>query len=407
MSSVDFTTLSAAINKVILPSVQSQMYQRAPMWQLFGGWSAEEQAANRANVGVDRFENDKMYMPVRTGSHSGIVGIGIGSKYNYGKPKLNETYATIRTLVGSFTVPKQLLNVKDAGAVVKPLMFLSDTLSRDLAMDANRQVYGSGNGVVATTASSGSSATTVTLTASTNGDIDYSRYLPEGMRIKIGDNAVTTVASVTGDNTITIADAQTWDAGESIVKVDGDGTASAELDGFATMIAASGAYQNLDPASVNAWKSYVDATSETVTDANIRAKMHQAFFKANKTGKVDWIVMNAKAFQIYGASLEERLRATQKEVLSGGWIGLDYMGGNAKVLLDYDCPDDKILFLSSEDLVFGEYQPLEFEKGVDGNLFKIAQQLDYEVTASWMGNIGTVARNAMAALDNKTFALAS
>lgn len=407
MSSIDFTVLSAAMNKIILPAVQSQMYRRAPAWQLFGGWNAEEQVATRANVHVDRFENNKMYIPVRTGIHSGIVGIGIGSKYNYGKPKLNETYSEIRTLVGSFTVPKQVLNVKDAGAVVKPLMFLSDTLSRDLAMDANRQVYGAGTGAVATTASSGSSATTVTLKPSTNGDIDYSRYLPEGTRISIGDNAVTTVASVTGDNTITIADAQSWDADDVIYKVDGDGEHSEELDGFATMIAASGAYQNLDPASANAWKSYVDSTSETVTEVNIRAKLHNAYFKANKTGKVDWIVMNAKAFQIYGASLEERLRATQKEVLSGGWIGLDYMGGNAKVLLDYDCPDSEIKLLSGEDLVFGEFQPLEFEKGTDGNLFKIAQQLDYEVTASWMGNIGTVARNAQAGLSGKTFALPS
>jgi hypothetical protein len=83
------------------------------------------------------------------------------------------------------------------------------------------------------------------------------------------------------------------------------------------------------------------------------------------------------------------------------------MGGNAKILLDYDCPDDKIIMLSSEDLIFGEYQPLEFEKGTDGNLLKIAQQLDYEVTASWMGNIGTTARGAHSLLENKTFSKSS
>lgn len=400
---INFTALNAALKKVILPSVNSQMYERAPAWQLLGGWNAEEQVSERANVNVLRFENNKMYMPVRTSYHSGVVSIGVSEKYQYGQPVINETYNEIKTIVGSFTIPKQVLNVTDAGVIVKPLMMYSKTLGYDLAMDANRQVYGSGNGVIATTASSGSSTTTIPLTASTNGDVDFSRYLPEDTYIKIGSNSVTQVASVTGDNTITVDDAQTFDAGANIVKVTGSNTTSSELNGLAGMVAASGSYQNLDPATVNSWKSYVNSTSETLTESTISSKMHTAFFKANKIGKVDWVVMNATAFRIYGESLEDRIRTTQKEVLSGGWLGLDYMGGNAKVLLDYDCTDDRIYFLSSEDLVFGEFQALEFEKGTDGNLLKIAQQLDYEVTASWMGNIGTIARGAQAMLDNKTF----
>ena len=401
--SVDFTVISAALNKVIKPSIKNQLYRRAPMWQIFGGWSAEEQVAARANVNVDRFENNKMYMPLMAGNHSGIVGIAVGEKYQRGTPKLSETYSEIKTIVGSFVIPKQVLNVTDKGAVVKPLLFNSKTLAQNLAMDCNRQVFGSGNGVIATTATSGSSATSVDLTPSVNGDIDYSRYFPEGAKIKIGSNDITTVESVTDDDTIVIADAQDWDASANIVKVTGSDTTSSELNGLAGMIAASGLYQGLNSSSVGSWKSYVDSTTETLTTSNIRGKLHTAFFKANKTGKVDWLVMNASAYQLYGESMEDRLRATQKEVLTGGWIGLDYMGGSAKVLLDYDNTDDQIQILSTEDLVFGEFQPLEFEKGTDGTLMKIDQQLDYEVTTSWMGNIGTVARNSQAKLDNKTF----
>jgi len=401
---VDFTVLSAVLNKIILPAVTSQMYQKAPMWQLFGGWSAESQAAERANVHVTKFDVDKIYIPVRASYHSNIVGIGVGEKYNYGDSKLKETYQSIKTLVGSFLIPKQMLNVTDKGAVVKPLVFSTQNLSNDLAMDANRQIYGDGSGVVATTATSGTSATTVTLTPSTNGDIDYARYLPPGTYIKIGSNAVTTVTDQTGDNTITIAAAQSWNAGDSIVKVTGSNTTSSELSGLKSMVASSGSYQNLDASAAYIWKSYVDSTSETITQLNIENKMHTAYFKANKIGKVDWIVLNAKAFQAYGNALASQKRFTEpKEVLSGGWVGLDYMGGNAKVLLDYDCPDDRIYFLSSEDLVFAQFQPLEWEKGTDGTLLKIAQELDYEVTASWMGNIGTVARAAHAVMTNKTF----
>lgn len=409
---VDFTVLSAALNKVILPSVRSQIYSRAPMWQLLGGWDEKLMdertqvmgTPTRANVNVNRFENNKMYIPLMTGNMSGVVNIGLGEKYNYGDPQLKETYSEIKTIVGSFTIPKAVLNTTDAGSIVKPLVRSSDWLSRAMAADANRQVYGDGSGEVASTnATAGSATTALVLAPSVNGDIDYARYLPKGTRIKIGSNAITSVAAVVGTNAVTLADAQTWTAGDAVVKVNGSNATSDELDGFATMIQESGAYQNLNASAEGSWKSYTDETSEEVLPTTIRRKMNTAFFRANAVGRVNWIVMNATAFAVYGASLEDRIRAEQKEVLSGGWIGLDYMGGNAQILLDYDNPDDQILMLSVEDLVFGEFQPLEFERGTDGTLLKITQQLDYEVTASWMGNIGTTARAAHAAIRNKEF----
>lgn len=395
---INFTALNAALKKVIMPSITAQMYERAPMWQVLGGWSAEEQAATRANVNVNRFENNKMYIPIRSSYHSGIVNVGLSEKYRYGQPKLNETYSEIKTMVGSFTIPKQVLNVTDAGAIIKPLVYYSKTLGYDLAMDANRQVYGA----TITVASAGSSSTTLRLTPSTNGDIDFARYFPEGTYLLIGSNTTPVqVTDMVDDNTLTVAsNSLTWSIGDAVVKANGSDAASSELNGLVEMVASSGAYQNLTAAG---WTSYVNAINGTVTEKTIRNYLNTAYFKANKTGNVDWIVMNAKAFQTYGESLTDMIRATQKEVLSGGWVGLDYMGGKAKVLLDYDCPDDKIFFLSSEDLVFGEFQPLEFEKGTDGNLLKIAQQLDYEVTASWMGNIGTTARNAHGLLSGCTF----
>lgn len=400
---IDFASLSAALTKVIRPAIESQMYERAPMWQLVGGWSAEKQAAVKANVNVTKFENDKFYIPIRTSYSSGYAAVGVGAKYNYGKPKMNETYQQVRTLVGSFTIPKQVLKVGDAGAVIKPLVFHSQTLAYDLAMQANRQAYQDGSGVVATTATSGSSSTTVALAPSTNDDIDYTRYLPPGARIKIGSNSVTTVATQAGKNQITIADAQSWSAGDNIYFVDGDGAVVSEIDGFKSMIDDTATYQGLAPTSAYAWASPVDETAETVTKSNIQDKITSLFLKANAVGRVDYIVMNAKGYRTYGNSLIDKVRFTPKEMLTGGWIGLAYDGGNANILLDYDCPDDTILGLSTEDLVFGQAWALEFEKGTDGTLLKINQKLDYEVTASWAGNFATLVRGAHFALRNKTF----
>jgi len=410
---IDFTVLSATLNKDIRPAVVRQMYEKAPAWQLFGGWSAEESVAKRANVGVSRFENNRMYMPIRSSYHSGIVSIQPGEKYQYGSPTLNETYNTISTIVGSFQIQKAVLNTTNKGAIVKPLLFASETLANDLAMDANRQVYGGLGevGVIATTVSSGS-GTTVYLTPSLNGDIDFARYFPPGTNISIdgatgGTPTATQCAVVaqTGDNEITVTPSMSWGASAKVQKMTGSNTESSELAGLYGMVQASGSYQNLDSATAMSWKSYVNATAETLTAAStlpIQLEMHKAYFSANKIGKVDWIITNASLFQVYGRSLTPLVRFGQKEVLAGGWVGLDYMGGMAQVLLDYDCPDDTIYFLSTQDLVFGEFQPLEWEQGTDGVLFKITQQLDYEVTASWMGQLGALARGSQAALRNKT-----
>lgn len=403
MANIDFTALSAVLNKVIRPAVEAQMYERAPMWQLLGGWSAEKQAATRANVDVTRFENNRFYVPIRTSYHSGYAAVPVSGTYNYGRPTMNETYQEIRTLVGSFTIPKQVLKIGDSGAIVKPLTYYSKTLAYDLAMQANRQVYGSGNGVVATTASAGTSTQTLALAASTNDDIDYARYLPVGARIKIGTNSVTTVTAQTGKNTVTIADAQSWSAGENVYLVDGDGNAVVEIDGLASMVDDTATYQGLSPSSAYAWASPVDETAETITKSTIQDKMAAQLFRANSVGKVNWIVMNATAFRTYGNSLVDKVRFTPKEVLTGGWVGLAFDGGNATILLDYDCPDNTIYGLTTDDIVFGQLYPLEFEKGTDGALLKMNQKLDYEVTASWAGNIATTARAAHFALRNKTF----
>jgi hypothetical protein len=415
---IDFTAFNAALEKVIMPTIKPEVYSRAPMWQIFGGWAADVKDSNgnfgvalRANVGVEKFENDKIYIPIRTSYHSGIVGIALSEKYQYGQPTIQTTYASLKTpLVGSFTIPKQLVNTTNRGAVVKPLMFYSDSLSRDLASDANRQIYGDATAAIASTQSAGSGTQTVLLTPSTNGDIDYSRYFPVGTHIRIAsatggnDGAATdtTVTAVTGDNSITVADSMSFSASANIYKTTGSHTVSTELDGLKLMVNSSGSYQALDAATENTWKSHVDAVNGSLDHTAIEARMHKSFFKANQHGKVDWIVMNSSLYQTYGNSQTGQKRADVKEVLSGEWIGLDYMGGNAKVLLDYDCPDDRIYFLSTEDLVFAQMQDLEFEKGTDGNLLKIAQQLDYEVTASWMGNVGTIARNSQSVMTGIT-----
>ena len=401
---IDFTAFSSALTKVIQPAIKSQIYRRAPMWQLIGGWSAEQRVATRANVGVDRFENNQFYIPIMDMNHSGVVSIAPGESYQYGQPGLNTTVAALRTIVGSFTIQKQQLNTTNAGAIVKPLIYYSKTLAWHMALDANRQVYGASTGAIGTANATQSPASASFVFApSTNSYIDYSRYVPVGTWIKIGSNVPQQVAAVTGDNAITLTNAITWSQGDSVYKTTGSGTNATCLDGLSAMVAATGTYQGLSTASDNSWKSSANTSPGTLGTVTIQGAMNTQYFAANKTGACHWIVTNVPGFLTYGQSLVGQVRFSPKDMLWGGWTGLAYMGGNANILLDYDCPDDRMYFLSEEDLDFMQLQDFEFEKGTDGTLLKIAQQLNYEVTASWMGNIGTDLRSGHGVIANATF----
>jgi hypothetical protein len=114
---INLTDFSNAMQKILLPAIETQIYSRAPMWQLFGGWNAEEKVATRAGVNITRFDNDKFYVPIMTHYHSGVVAIAESELLISGKPTLNQGVVNIMTETGDFEISKQRLNVKDKGAI--------------------------------------------------------------------------------------------------------------------------------------------------------------------------------------------------------------------------------------------------------------------------------------------------
>ncbi|MEM5875564.1 MAG: phage major capsid protein [Candidatus Aenigmatarchaeota archaeon] len=397
MSDIVISALSDVLEKVILPSVERNVYEKSAMMQLFFGYSPEKQEAVRKNAMGVTFQNDKVYFTVLTDLNPSAMGYAEDETLRSGKSTTAQGYLPIATVAGSTTISKQALNIKNKGAIVNIVQFETTNLINSLAMEINRQIYGDGSGTVATTATSGSNTTSIPLSASTNGDIDYSEYFPLGTYIKVGSSlAVKVVGKST--NSLTVDNAISYNAGDPIKKVTGSGTTATELTGLAKIVKDSDTYANINPSTYPVWKAYVDSTAEALS----LSKMHKAYYKANKLGSVDYIFMNQTLFQKYGTLLEGKIQFQAKDVLYGGWKGITYMGGLATVVLDYMCPDDRVYFLSSKKLVGMEYQPFEFEKGTDGNLLRIANKLSYELVASWMGQVGTFVRGAHAVLTNKT-----
>jgi hypothetical protein len=89
--------------------------------------------------------------------------------------------------------------------------------------------------------------------------------------------------------------------------------------------------------------------------------------------------MNQTLYRKYGVLLTAlKKTADLKEVLSGGWKGLDFMGGDASVMLDYDCPDGHVYDIDPKAFTIAQLAPINWLDRGDG----ILRRVDY---ATWQG----------------------
>lgn len=413
MSQIDFTNLTNFLNKDILPSVKTQTYEEAPMWQIFGGFKAEKDSGEieelRVNPASVSFHNNTLYFTIKTGRMAG-TSMAPGEKFPYGTLASAQGSLGIATPVVAFEVPKQVLKMKNEGEILDTIQFSMDEQVSSMAHDLNRQAYGDGTATLAYASGSGTSTTTLNLkpkaAASTfyNNDIPLAEsFFPVGTYIKVGSNTVTTVAAQLGDNQIQTTDAITFANNDAIVKNTASLTTATEFTGLASIVSTSD-YANIAVATNPSWSAQVDTNSgvaRTMATA-YNTTLESKYIAAQKFRGVEFIIMNATEFQKYGDQLVTYKKTKDlKEVLSGGWKGLEFMGGMCHVFLDYECPDDRAYIISPQDLYRGELQGLEFEPGNGGNLGqRITQQLDQEIVCDTMGNFLADRRRGQGVLTN-------
>jgi hypothetical protein len=159
------------------------------------------------------------------------------------------------------------------------------------------------------------------------------RYLVPGMYITIGTSAAVQISAISSSTVVTLASTvATW-ADNSVVYKEN----TADMMGLKGLID-TGAYvasiQNIARSS-NTW-----AQSQTYTGTLTEAQMINLYLRCMEYGKPNVIFAGPYGFAAYGALLTSMKRtSTLTEVLSGGWKGLEFMGGDCGVMLDYDCPE--------------------------------------------------------------------
>lgn len=322
---LQISDISAVLKKIIHPTIEPQLRRESVLFDKI-----------KRNVGTT-IANNEIYISGRTGRHSGIYSVAEGTEPRSGKAKYAQMKAVIKYAFGTLELTDQAIEAAQKGEVKAIASILAteiEALKDDVRMDLNRQFHGAGTGKLCLANGSGSSSTALTVDGCPAAGLDATEYLAEGMFIQIGTGAAVEIESVDSATGVTLATAASWADNDVVKKADAD-----EMMGLAGLIDDGdnlATVQNILRSS-NPWtKSHVDDTSEVLTEAD----MISIYLKTLRFGGGKVWLFGETLFSKYGQLLTSlKKTANLKEVLSGGWMGLEFMGGKVGVMLDPDTWD--------------------------------------------------------------------
>lgn len=300
--------IGSILKKVIIPTIQDQLPKQSVLFDKI-----------KKNSGVT-MSNNTIYIACRTGRHSGIYSVTEGTEPGTGSSTYSNPYTSIKYTFGTLVISDQAIEAaKDnAKAIASILTTEIKALTTDFRKDINRQFFGDGSGVLCLTNGTGV-PTTTTVTVDEPG----TRYLVPGMAVVIGTSTAVAITSVDSSTTFTIPAGAAW-PNNSNVKKSNAGT-TAEMMGLKGLIDDGdyvGTIQNIDRLG-NSWaKSQVEDTAATLTEAH----MIDLFLACKEYGSPSVMFMGPNGFSKYGSLLTSMKKtADLKEILSGGWKGLEFI----------------------------------------------------------------------------------
>jgi hypothetical protein len=358
--------------------------------------------------------NNNIYLPARTGRHSGIYSVAENTNPRVGKSKRQRMSSAIKFTFGTLEITDQTLTAAKRGDKKAVVPILEDeiiSLTETFEKDINRQWFGDGTGQLCVTNGSGSSSTTLTV------DTPGTEYLIEGMYIEIVDSGAAEISSVDSSTQVTLSSALSWSDDEAVTKENATSSDASEMMGLKGIIDDGdfvSTFQGLARAS-NTWlNAHTDDTAEALTEADMITQFLNAKKFASKIDKKTGemknklvIFMGQTLFEKYGSLLTSLKRTRDlQEVLSGGWKGLEFMGGDAAVMLEYDCPAGFVFITDLTSLVRAEMSnPFEWLDG-EGERGILTRSPDnrtiWEATMKYYANLVCTKPQANARLSGKT-----
>jgi hypothetical protein len=286
-----------------------------------------------------------------------------------------------------------------------------DGIKETLRKDANRQVYGTAVGKMATANAAG---TTTTFVCSNGQAI----YLEVGQIVDIYSsadalkNTAAEILTVVKDNpsagttTVTFVAAVTATAsGDYLVRT---ANLSKELIGFGAIANNSGTLYNVDPTVNTVWKAEVDdpGSLRSLSEGLMTAMVDRI---RTNGGRTTVIFTSLGVRRSYFNLLAQQRRYTNTQQFEGGFSGLAFTTdtGDIPVVADYDCPQNNMFFMNEKALKVYQTHDWEWMNrdgsmwqrviGVSGTYFDAYNAILYKYY-----QLGTHRRNSHGVMKNIT-----
>jgi len=397
MAGATITTLNNILKEFYLPPVVEQLNNEVLLFQRLES-SAQELYGKAA------------FVPVHT-SRSGGVGARaeLGTLPVAGNQAYNRAQYDLKYLYGVVQVsgPSMAKTASEAGAFLKSLQSELDGIRNDLKKDTARQIYGTGDGVIATVAA-GSTGTVINL--SSDEAIRKGQFYV-GMLVDVGtianpvvDCTAQAITAVTlAGPSITVAASGTPGAGHFVFRSGANvANATNEILGLQATINATNTVSTLGQLSstfigaidssqaANAfWNNLVQSLATLNLD-----NMQKAWGQVRVAGGETSLMIGSFAVQRqYYGLLQSQVRFNEPMKLASGFQSLDFMG--KELVADVDAPFGKLYFIDERFIKIFSNRDWHF-LDEDGLVLKWVSNLDawQSVLARYI-NIGVSRRNTM------------
>lgn len=379
----------------IHPRLESQVYKKNVLLETF-----------EKGTGMRAMDNNTFLIDMQTTEHSGVyfVNPAATSDLSTGAPRYDQATVTAKAGFGSHSITDFALTAAKGkpGAIVNLATSFGDAVQAQLRRSMNRQFVGlggtaTGNAKIADV-NGGSSGTTVTV------DGYGTRFIMPGALVSIGTTAEhaagtqedATVDTVTSATAFTITGAKTV-VDDDLIKF--TGAHDQEMNGLQNIVSASVDLQGITR-STNYWsQSYIDDTSEALSEAD----MVSALIEADKVGDVNVVVTGSTLYMKYASLLTSLKRTPQESKLIGGFVGLEFAAGKpgVAVYLEHDTAFGEVYFLSTSTLSIGKLDMGWLDQGA-GIFQRVDLRPAWWASYKFYGNLGALNLRANSALRAKT-----
>lgn len=385
------TTASALLKEIYEPRIREQLQNEAVALKRIeqSGEGVEDQVGGKY-----------VTFPLHTRRNQGI---GARNEMEQLPTPGQQMYAaariSLRYLYGSARLSGQTMKLADKNyqAFASALDGEMTGLKNDLRKDLNRQVYGTGSGAVATAGAAGTGNTFNAATAQwaqlgMQVDIVTGTTLNNANPTIIASNRQITAVNPT-TNVITFDGAtQATAVGDVIVRT---GSVNREWQGLGSIIAATGVFQNIDPAIEPTWAAVVDSNGGTLRPLSEGLLILQADRVRANGGSVTVMLTNLGVRRAYFNLLSQQRRYTNTQEFTGGFKGLAFTTdeGDIPFVVDTDCPNNRVYGLNEKEITLYREEDWSFMDEDGSKWSRVAGFDAYDATMFQYSNIGAHKRN--------------